>query len=101
MAGSADRRIRNGRKSRGHTALLGATGTTAAREHVGHRDHRQPRRLTSDIAGRYTELMDDLARRYLGTDVYPMRNRGSATAVIVRTTPRRVGGLEPWAEPAR
>lgn len=53
-----------------------------------------------DIPQRYTELMDDLARRYLGTSRYPMPNRGSRTAVIVRITPVRVGGLGPWSPPA-
>ncbi|WP_113698877.1 TIGR03618 family F420-dependent PPOX class oxidoreductase [Nonomuraea lactucae] len=51
------------------------------------------------IPERYTELMDDLARRYLGTERYPMPNRGSGTAVIVRITPERIGGLGPWSAP--
>lgn len=51
------------------------------------------------IPQRYTELMDDLARRYLGTPEYPMPNRGSGTAVIVRITPERIGGLGPWSPP--
>lgn len=53
------------------------------------------------IPDAYTELMDDLAHRYLGTQTYPMPNRGSGTAVIVRITPHRIGGLGPWAPPGR
>ena len=53
-----------------------------------------------DVPGPYTELMDDLARRYLGTETYPMPNRGSRTAVIVRIRPERIGGLGPWTAPA-
>lgn len=52
------------------------------------------------IPERYTELMDDLARRYLGTETYPMPNRGSRTAVIVRIRPARIGGLGPWTDPS-
>ncbi|WP_037067096.1 TIGR03618 family F420-dependent PPOX class oxidoreductase [Pseudonocardia acaciae] len=48
------------------------------------------------IADRFTRLMDRLARRYLGTEAYPLPNRGSRTAVIVRIRPERVGGLGPW-----
>lgn len=40
--------------------------------------------------------MDRAARRYLGTEIYPMPNRGSSTAVIVRITPERLGGVGPW-----
>ena len=47
----------------------------------------------------FDALMDRAAQRYLGTDVYPMPNRSSPTAVIVRITPDRIGGVGPWATP--
>ena len=49
------------------------------------------------IPQEFNALMDGAAKRYLGTDIYPMPNRGSTTAVIVRIRPDRIGGVGPWA----
>jgi PPOX class probable F420-dependent enzyme len=50
------------------------------------------------IPGEFNALMDAAAQRYLGTSIYPMPNRNSSTAVIVRITPERIGGVGPWAD---
>ncbi|WP_083731302.1 MULTISPECIES: TIGR03618 family F420-dependent PPOX class oxidoreductase [Protofrankia] len=54
--------------------------------------------LGPGIPDELTALMDTLARRYLGTDVYPFGNRGSETGMIVRIAVERIGGVGPWVD---
>ena len=49
------------------------------------------------IPHEFTALMDRQARRFLGADRYRLGNENSPTAVIVRITVEKVGGIGPWA----
>ncbi len=49
------------------------------------------------IPAEWTAFMDAQAARYLNGERYDLGNRDSTTAVLVRITPDRVGGIGPWA----
>lgn len=44
------------------------------------------------------ELMDELAQIYTGLDKHPLAMRDSPTAVVVRVSVDRIGGVGPWVD---
>lgn len=42
------------------------------------------------------QLMDELARKYVGLDKHPLALRDSPSSVVVRVTVERIGGVGPW-----
>lgn len=49
-------------------------------------------------AGPDTELMDRLARKYLGLHRHPLALRDSPSAVVVRVAVDRISGVGPWVD---
>lgn len=49
-------------------------------------------------AGPNPELMDRLAMKYSGLKRHPLAMRDSDTAVVVRVSVERIGGVGPWIE---
>jgi PPOX class probable F420-dependent enzyme len=49
-------------------------------------------------AGPDPDLMDTLARKYLGLSRHPLALRDSPTSVVVRVTVDRISGVGPWVE---
>ena len=45
------------------------------------------------------ELMDRLAKKYLGLHRHPLAVRDSPTSVVVRVKIERISGIGPWVEP--
>jgi PPOX class probable F420-dependent enzyme len=45
------------------------------------------------------ELMDRLAKKYLGLHRHPLALRDSPTSVVVRVKIERISGIGPWVEP--
>jgi PPOX class probable F420-dependent enzyme len=91
-------RVRNVRRDPRVTVVVEDTddGPSGLRQYLT--VHGRAKVVGPAVEAEFTALMDRLSHRYLGTD-YPFANRGSATAVIVRITPDRVGGVGPWLLP--